>query len=563
METMFTIGLDYGTNSVRALIVKVKDGTEIASCVWSYAHGNAGVVEDPRDPNLARQHPQDYLDGISASISGALKEAGQEPSFSPDRVIGIGVDTTGSTPLPVDEEGTPLAFHEYYRDNPNAYAWLWKDHTAIAEAELITSTAAKMKPRYLAKIGGTYSSEWFWAKILHCLKVDKPVFDAAYTWVEIADWIPAVLTGTTLPEKMKRGVCAAGHKAMFHTDWGGYPEPDFLEKLDPALVTLRKTLPDTAYSIADAAGTLTTEWADRLGIPSGIPVAVGAFDAHLGGVGSGIRPGVLVKNIGTSTCDMMVAPGDMKLPDIPGLCGIVPGSILPGDYGLEAGQSAVGDIFNWFVNYIEPGGKDAGSHHALTREAEKLKPGESGLLALDWNNGNRTVLVDQRLTGMVLGLTLHTTPGEIYRALIEGTAFGARVIMERYEEYGVQVERVVNCGGISIKNPMIMQIYADVLGRELEISRSTQTGALGSAIAGAVVAGEEAGGYGTYGEAVAQMTGVLATRFSPDPDNTAVYNRLYRLYNQLHDVFGTRDYNTNLFNVMKDLLVIRDQARKQ
>ncbi len=563
MDTMFTIGLDYGTNSVRALIVKVKDGTEIASCVWSYAHGDAGVVEDPRDPNLARQHPQDYLDGISASISGALKEAGQEPSFSPDRVIGIGVDTTGSTPLPVDKEGTPLAFYEYYKDNPNAYAWLWKDHTAIAEAELITSTAAKMKPRYLAKIGGTYSSEWFWAKILHCLKVDKPVFDAAYTWVEIADWIPAVLTGTTLPEKMKRGVCAAGHKAMFHTDWGGYPEPDFLEKLDPALVTLRKTLPDTAYTIADAAGTLTTEWADRLGIPSGIPVAVGAFDAHLGGVGSGIRPGVLVKNIGTSTCDMMVAPGDMKLPDIPGLCGIVPGSILPGDYGLEAGQSAVGDIFNWFVNYIEPGGKDAGSHQALTREAEKLKPGESGLLALDWNNGNRTVLVDQRLTGMVLGLTLHTTPGEIYRALIEGTAFGARVIMERYEEYGVQVERVVNCGGISIKNPMIMQIYADVLGREMEISRSTQTGALGSAIAGAVVAGREAGGYATYGEAVAQMTGVLDTRFTPDPDNTAVYNRLYRLYNQLHDVFGTREYSTNLFNVMKDLLVIRDQARKQ
>ena len=291
-------------------------------------------------------------------------------------------------------------------------------------------------------------------------------------------------------------------------------------------------------------------------------MAAGAFDAHLGGVGSGIEPGVLVKIIGTSTCDMAVAPLKQKLPDIPGLCGIVPESILPGYYGLEAGQSAVGDIFNWFVNRIQPGGADAGSHGALTRGAEKLRPGESGLLALDWNNGNRTVLVDQRLTGLVLGLTLHSTPAEIYRALIEATAFGARVIVERFEEYGVPIKRVVNCGGISVKNPMVMQIYADVFNRPLEISRSAQTCALGAAMAGAVVAGRKAGGHGSFAQATKAMTGVLAKRFKPVAKHVAVYERLYRLYKRLHDTFGQRGYAENQFVLMKELLAIRDAVRK-
>jgi len=307
---------------------------------------------------------------------------------------------------------------------------------------------------------------------------------------------------------------------------------------------------------------LTADWAKRTGLPEGIPVAVGAFDAHLGGVGSGIAPGALVKIIGTSTCDMMVVPLGEKLADIPGLCGIVPESILPGYYGLEAGQSAVGDIFNWFVNYIQPLGKKAGSHEALSAAAAKLAPGESGLLALDWNNGNRTVLVDQRLTGLLLGQTLYTTPAEIYRALIEATAFGALTIIRRFEEYGLKVEQIVNCGGIAEKNPLVMQIYADVTGRPIKISRSGQTCALGAAIAGAVVAGQAAGGYANYAEAQKAMTGLKARVFQPNAAAHAVYKELYSLYRKLHDAFGTQRATAGLYDVMKQLIELRNQARK-
>jgi L-ribulokinase len=292
-------------------------------------------------------------------------------------------------------------------------------------------------------------------------------------------------------------------------------------------------------------------------LAAGIPVAVGAFDAHLGGVGSGIAPGTLVKIIGTSTCDMMVAPVGQKLADIPGLCGIVPGSILPGYYGLEAGQSAVGDIFNWLVNYLQPGGKEAGSHEALTAGAAKLKPGESGLLALDWNNGNRTILVDQRLTGLLVGQTLYTTPAEIYRALIEGTAYGALTIINRFEEYGVKVNQIVNCGGIAEKNPLVMQIYADVTGRPMRISRSAQTCALGAAIAGAVVGGV----YPNCEAAQRAMTGLKARTFKPNPRAHAVYQELYALYRQLHDAFGLADSKGSLFQIMKELIAIRTRVR--
>jgi L-ribulokinase len=278
-------------------------------------------------------------------------------------------------------------------------------------------------------------------------------------------------------------------------------------------------------------------------------------------VASGIAPGTLVKIIGTSTCDMMVVPLDKKLEDIPGLCGIVPGSILPGYYGLEAGQSAVGDIFNWFVNYIQPLGKKAGSHEALSAAAARLRPGESGLLALDWNNGNRTVLVDQRLTGLLLGQTLYTTPAEIYRALIEATAFGALTIINRFEEYGLKVEQIVNCGGIAEKNPLVMQIYADVTGRPIKISRSAQTCALGAAIAGAVVAGKKAGGHDNYADAQKAMTGLKARVFEPNAQAHEIYSQLYSLYRQLHDAFGTREASGNLFGVMKQLIQIRNQAR--
>ena len=557
----YAIGLDYGTNSVRSLLVDVSNGKELGTFVHEYETGQAGIILDPSDHNVARQNPADYIKGLEVTIKEAIKQAkSADKSFDPADIIGIGVDTTGSTPLPVDKNGTPLGMLDEFKDNPNAHAWLWKDHTGHAEAAEITELAKKLHPEYLAKCGGTYSSEWFFSKILHCLRTAPKVFDAAYTWVEHADWVPAILTGTDHPSKLKRCRCAAGHKAMFNDTWGGYPEKDFLSKLDPKLGKLRDTLGDKTYAVDTKAGDLTDQWAAKLGIPAGIPVAIGAFDAHLGGVGSGIKEGVLVKIIGTSTCDMAVWPTNKKLADIPGICGIVDSSILPGFWGLEAGQSAVGDIFNWFVNYIQPGGKSAGSHEALTEKATKLKPGQSGLLALDWNNGNRTILVDQRLTGLLLGQTLHTKPEEIYRALIEATAFGALTIINRFEEYGVKISEVVNCGGIAEKNPMIMQIYVDVIGREMKIARSAQTCALGSAIAAAVVAGEKAGGYDNFGDAQAAMCGFKDVTYKPIAENHAVYKKLYVLYKQLHDALGVKDTTAKLANVMKDLLNIKDAA---
>jgi len=560
-ETKFTLGLDYGTNSVRAVLVDVTDGRELGTSVYEYETGQAGIILDPADHNLARQNPADYVKGIEVTISEVIKQAkNAEKDFDPANIIGIGVDTTGSTPLPVDKDGTPLALLDDFRDNPNAHAWLWKDHTGHAEAAEITALAEKEHPEYLAKCGGTYSSEWFFSKILHCLRVDSKVFDAAYTWVEHADYMTSLLTGTSDPQKVKRCRCAAGHKAMFNDQWGGYPAKDFLAKLDPKLGQMRDTLSDQTYAVDEKAGELTDQWAHKLGLKAGIPIAMGAFDAHLGGVGSGISTGKLVKIIGTSTCDMAVWPADKKLADIPGICGIVDGSILPGFWGLEAGQSAVGDIFNWFVNYIQPGGAKNGSHDALTEKAAKLKPGQSGLLALDWNNGNRTILVDQRLTGMLLGQTLHTKPEEIYRALVEATAFGALTIIKRFEEYGVEISEVVNCGGIAEKNPFVMQIYADITGREMKVARSAQTCALGSAIAGAIVAGKAAGGYDTFADAQNAMCAMKEKSYKPIPENNKVYVQLYELYRQLHDAFGLDSWSGKLANVMKQLLDIKDKA---
>jgi len=561
MSAKYTIGLDYGTNSVRALIVNTTNGREIATAVWNYTRGREGVILS-RDPNLARQHPAEYVTGTEATIKKAIAIAKRTVrGFNPNQIIGIGIDTTGSTPIPVDSSGRPLAFDRRFAKNPAAMAWLWKDHTGIAEAEEITALARKLRPQYLAKCGGTYSSEWFFSKILHCLRTSPEVFDATYLWVECADWVPAMLTGTESPEKLTVGICAAGHKGMYNDDWGGYPDAEFLSALDPKLGELRSRLRPAAKAIDEAVGCLTPEWSKRTGLLAGIPVAVGAFDAHLGGVGSGIRPGTLVKIIGTSACDMMVVPREEKLADIPGLCGIVNGSILPGCYGLEAGQSAVGDIFNWFVNYLKPLGKKDGTHEALSAAAARLAPGESGLLALDWNNGNRTILVDQRLTGLLLGQTLYTTPAEIYRALIEATAFGALTIINRFEEYGAKVEQIVNCGGIAEKNPLVMQIYADVTGRSIKISRSAQTCALGAAIAGAVVAGSGAGGYDNFTNAQNSMTGLKTRVFKPEPKAHEVYREIYALYVKLHDAFGTQTTNVNLYPVMKDLIEIRNRER--
>jgi L-ribulokinase len=557
MPSKYTIGLDYGTNSVRALIVNVANGAEVASAVWPYAHGTQGVILS-RDPNLARQHPLDYVNGAEITIKQALATAKKKVAgFNAGQVIGIGVDTTGSTPLPVDANGQPLAFHKKFANHPAAMAWLWKDHTGVHEAAEITALAAKMRPQYLAKCGGIYSSEWFFSKVLKCLRAAPEVFAAAHSWIELADFVPAVLSGTLAPEKFTAGICAAGHKAMFNAGWGGYPDAEFLSALDPKLGALRQRLPQKVRAVDSAAGALTPEWAKKTGLTAGIPVAVGAFDAHTGAIGAGVKPGTLVKIIGTSTCDISVRLNTAKLADVPGLCGIVDGSVLPGYFGLEAGQSAVGDIFNWWVNYIQPHGEKL-SHRVLDEEAFRLKPGESGLLALDWNNGNRTILVDQCLTGLLVGQTLYTTPAEVYRALIEATAYGALTIINRFEEYGVKIDEVVNCGGIAEKSAITMQVYADVTGRPMKISRSAQTCALGSAIAAAVIAGA----HKDFATAQKKMTGLKPKVYKPNPKAHAVYKELYALYKELHDAFGTQEWKGNLYGVMKQLIEIRSRVRK-
>ena len=556
----YALGLDYGTNSCRSLLVDIDSGKELGSVVFPYPSGNLGILTDPADPNVARQNPQDYLDGMVEIITGALAQARKSnPDFDAADVMGIGIDTTGSTVIPVDEAGIPLALKDDFKDNLNAYVWLWKDHTAHQEAADITGKASKDRPQYLAKCGGTYSSEWWWSKIWHCLRVDRGVFEAAYSWVEHCDWLPAVLTGNDKPSEVKRSVCAAGHKAIYSEEWGGLPDKEFLESLDPALADLRDRLYNHADTSLEQAGSLTLEWANRLGLSAGIPVAGGAFDAHHGAVGSGGKAGTLVKILGTSTCDITVVPNSERLGNVPGVCGVVDGSVLPGHYGIEAGQSAVGDIFLWFVNHLVPDSYGATQDEKfieMEKRTREQKPGETGLMALDWNNGNRTILTDVRLSGMILGQTLHTEAHEIYRALIEATAFGALTIINRMEEYGIKIDEVVNTGGLAVKNDTLMQIYADILGRPLRVAASDQTCALGAAIFGAACGGEV-----SIAEIQANCCKMRDVEYTPIPENEVVYSELYRIYKTLHDAFGTADWSESLGHVMKDLINIRQQQR--
>ncbi len=547
----YSIGLDFGTNSARCLVVRLDRGESVAHLVFPYPSGENGVLLDDREPELARQHPRDYLEALRYLLVEGVKEArSRDEEFRPERVVGIGVDATASTPIPLDESWVPLALSEAYSEDLSAMAWLWKDHTSHSEAEEITEKARRERPFYLGKCGGSYSSEWFWAKLLRCARVSPRVFDAAFTWMELCDWIPQVLTGS---QKPVRGVCSASHKALYHLDWGGYPDEEFLMGLHPGLVRVRRTLCGEVRSVADSAGGLSREWSELTGLREGTPVAVGAIDAHLGAVGAGVREGTLVKILGTSTCDMAVSPLDRPLPEIPGIAGIARESILPGHYGLEAGQSAVGDLFYWFTERM-----CGGTHQELMEGARRLKPGESGLLALDWNNGNRNILADPRLTGLLVGQTLSTRPFEVYRALIEATAFGALTILRRLEEYGVVIEEIINCGGIAEKNPLLLQIYADVTGKVMKVSRSPETCALGSAMCGAVVGGA----FSSYEEARERLTGVREEEYHPVPENHAIYERLYGLYRVLHDAFGTSNTEHDLYPVMKELLRIRDEVRR-
>jgi len=552
-QDVFSIGIDYGTNSVRALVVRCRDGREFGSCVVNYPSGRQGVLLDARDHNVARQHPGDYLFGLEKSVKGALAQARKLRGFSAAQVVGLGVDTTGSSPIPVDARNVPLALDRKWAKNLNAQCWLWKDHTSWREAAQITALAAQHRPHFIAKCGNTYSSEWFWAKLWHCLNVDPKVFAAAYSWVELCDWIPSVLAGVTDPRAVKRGVCAAGHKALYAEEWGGLPDKEFLALLDPRLADLRDRLYEKAHDASESAGKLSPESAKILGLPAGIPIAIGEFDVHYGAIGCGVAEGTLVKVIGTSTCDCGVVSAAKTVPDIPGICGIVKGAILPGFYGIEAGQSAVGDIFKWFVEGVL---QDAKLHAALTAAAGKLAPGQSGLLALDWNNGNRTILVDQRLTGLLVGQTLYTTPAEIYRALIEATAFGARAIIERIREYGVPIDRVVCAGGIAEKNPLLMQIYADITGCTMLVDGSSQACALGSAVSAAVLAGA----HPDFPTAQRRMTSLKQVAYKPRKAAAKTYDQLYVLYRQLHDSLGGRNKSADLSGVMKELLTIKESA---
>jgi L-ribulokinase len=553
----YAIGVDYGTASARAVVVDVAGGQEVGTGLYAYRRGTGGVLGSETDPQLARQDPRDYVDGFHESVAAAVQDARANVGLQAEDVVGVGVDTTGSSPLPADANGVPLAFDPRLRDDPAAHTWLWKDHTSHAEAEQITELARSWSTDYVQRYGGVYSSEWFWSKVLRCRTVAPEVFAAAHTWCEASDFIPAHVTGTGA--RMTRNACAAGHKAMFSADWGGLPDERFLASLHPDLVALRGRLYDAVVPSDRPIGGLTESVAGAVGLRPGTTVAAGIMDAHAGAIASGVRPGRLVKVMGTSTCDCTVAAADGPIPAIPGLCGLARDSIVPGMVGIEAGQSAVGDLFGWFADgFCPPGLAEGGTHAGLTAAAERLAPGESGLLALDWNNGNRTVLVDHRLTGLVLGQTLHTTAPAVYRALVEATAFGARTIVERLEAHGVPVDDIVVCGGIARRSPFVMGVYADVLNRPIRVAGAVEVCAVGAAMLGAVAAAV----HPSAEAAQESMTRDAEATYRPDPRRAAVYDRLYALYARLHDAFGGVAGTSDMGSVMKDLIAIRESVSR-
>lgn len=543
-QTKYTIGLDYGSDSVRSLIVNVETGEEVASVVFEYPRWKKGLYCDPAQ-NQFRQHPKDYLEGLEYTIVEALKQA---PAGVAENVVGISVDTTGSTPVAVDEKGIPLSLTPGFEENPNAMFVLWKDHTAVKEADEINELARKWEIDFTKFEGGVYSSEWFWAKLLHVSRVDAAVYRAANSWVEHCDWIPAVLVGNTRPKTLKRSRCAAGHKAMWHEAFDGLPSEEFLTALDPLLGGLRERLYKETFTCDVAVGKLSQEWADKLGLSTNVVVGVGAFDAHLGALGAEIEPYHLSKVMGTSTCDMLVAPmeevGD-KL--VAGICGQVDGSITPGMLGMEAGQSAFGDIYAWFKRLLlwpaeqilakselvsEEQRKALIEEMAdnmiaeLSKEAEKIGIGESGVLAIDWMNGRRTPDANQNLKGAIAGLSLGTDAPRIFRALVEATAFGSKAIVDRFRSEGVRIDGVIALGGVAKKSKLVMQIVCDVLNMPIKVARSEQACALGSAMAAAVVAGV----YATTNEAQKKMGGGFETEYHPIPENVAKYQKIYEKY---------------------------------
>ena len=556
-DPLYTIGLDFGTNTVRALLVRTSDGEEVGTGVAPYPSGEEGILLDSARPHLARQHPGDYLQALVAAVHEACEQAhSHDPSFREHRVAALGTAATSSSPLPVDAANRALGQQDAFREDLDAQCWLWKDHTSHEEALLITAHAREQRPQYLERCGGSYSSEWFWSKILHCARHVPEVFAAAYSWVELADWIPSQLAGIRDPSGIVRSVCGAGHKALYAESWGGLPDRAFLGGLHPDLPALRERLYDHAHDLATPAGTLHPDWAERLGLPAGIPLTVGQIDVHNGAVGCGVRPGRLVRVIGTSSCDTTVIPPTGEEPRLAGISGYVRGSILPGLYGVEAGQSAVGDVFGWWAGVAS--GKGPRDHATLAAEAARLRPGESGLLALDWNNGNRDPLSDPRLSGLLLGQSLQTSAAEIYRACLESVAMTGRMILEAIEAGGVRIEEVVCTGGVAEKSPLFLQIYADLTGRELALAPSSQSVALGGALAAAVLAGA----YPDLPTAQTTMLRPARARFHPDPGRTRIYDRLYGHHQTLVRVFGHPGSAPDLYPIMKDLLLLKEEIRR-
>lgn len=537
MPTKYCIGVDFGTLSARALLVDVADGRELATATLDYPH----AVMDERlpdgtrlKPDWALQHPQDYLDTLSFTVNEVLRESGVDASD----VVGMSIDFTACTMIAVDESGTPLCFKDEFKSNPHSYVKLWKHHAAQYLADRLNAIAEERGETFLKRYGGKISSEWMIPKIWQVLLEAPEVYDATDRFMEAADWVIMQLTG-----KEARNSCTAGYKAMW-SKREGYPSKDFFKALDPRLENVvEEKLSTDIYPIGSKAGEVTETAAQWSGLAKGTAVAVANVDAHVSLPPVGLtEKGKMLMIMGTSTCDIMLSDEE-KI--VPGMCGVVEDGVIPGLMGYEAGQSCVGDHFNWFVENCVPAeykqeAEERGMnlHVLLTEKAEKYKPGESGLLALDWWNGNRSVLVDTNLTGMMLGMTLTTKPEEMYRALVEATAYGARMIVDTFNKSGVRIDEIYACGGIAQKNAFMMQIYADVLGYEIRISRSAQAPALGAAMFGAVAAGAANGGYDSIVDAARNMGGVKDVVYRPIPENQVVYEKLYAEYATLHDYFG-------------------------
>ena len=540
----YVIGLDYGSDSARAVVVCTETGQTLATSVKYYPRWQAGKYCNPAI-NQYRQHPLDYIEVLEGTVKEALSKC---PAGTAEHVVGIAFDTTGSTPVFTDEQGTPLALLPEFAENPNAMFVLWKDHTAVQEAAEINQLCKKWEIDYSAYEGGIYSSEWFWAKALHVLRADEAVRAKAYSIVEHCEWMPALLTGVQSAKEIVRSRCACGHKTMWHPKWNGLPSEEFLTTLDPLLAGFRDRLFSETETADKPVGKLTPEWAERLGLSTDVVVAGGAYDCHMGAVGAAVTPHTFVRIIGTSTCDVMVADyqeiGDRL---IKGICGQVDGSVIPGMIGLEAGQSAYGDVYAWFKRLLEFPLKQILSKStlldeatkaklidevsdqiipALTAEAEQIPIEESGVLATDWINGRRTPDANQLLKGTITGLTLGTTAPRIFRALVEATAFGGKAIVDRFRAEGVAIDNVIGIGGIALKSPFVMQVLSDVLNMPVKVCNTDQACALGAAMFAATAAGV----YSRVEEAIAAMNSGFAKTYEPNPEHAATYQAIYEQY---------------------------------